>query len=225
MLLDRKEQEKIITNLLHEYFLGKEINYFHEYQNFHYRQINNKFVNEFCIQTSSSGYHYFEHFLSFYGVETIIMDVGVPNNKLEAYKSGILYLQTVKSDKKLDYDVDINPVKTKLGCLAYVDSIIKYIESEGINFTDKYSYLPNVLKEMNKLECQGKYWHQGLLVSADPFFCGLIISKLCNDPEYDKKFDFVESLYFPPENKLTANIPYLEKLKERLKTVKPIYNV
>ena len=32
--------------------------------------------------------------------------------------------------------------------------------TEGQLFTEKYSHLPNILNEMDKLESQGKYWKE-----------------------------------------------------------------
>ncbi|MGV4528957.1 hypothetical protein [Ornithobacterium rhinotracheale] len=75
---------------------------------------------------------------------------------------------------------------------------------------------------MDELTAQGKYWHEILSGSADYLFRGLIISKLCNDPNYNEKIKYTDKIFY---DKPDEWIPYYEKLKERLKSVEPKYNI
>ena len=80
---------------------------------------------------------------------------------------------------------------------------------------------------MDQLENEKKYWNGlfgegGILAGmVDAFLRGLIISKLCNDINFEKKVNIVENIF----NEDTKSLAKLEKLKERLKKVNPIYNI
>ena len=110
---------------------------------------------------------------------------------------------------------------------AYLDWYIGYLLGEGQEFLDYYSYLPNVLKKMDELEGKNICWsdkHYGILDwgrNAD--FIGIIISKLCNDPKYEKKLERFNAYYSEDENE--EDLPVFEKLKEILERVEPRYNV
>ena len=104
----------------------------------------------------------------------------------------------------------------------YVEKIEEYIQTDGQKFIETYSYLPNILKKMDELQAEGKYWSEILSGCEDNLFRGLIISKLCNDKNYNKKIEYVDSIFYESPDDW---IPYYEKLKERLKSVEPIYNV
>ena len=93
-----------------------------------------------------------------------------------------------------------------------------------------YSYLPNVLKCMDELLNQGLSWQngeQGILDwTLDAFFRGLIIAKLCNDPEsnFESKVRFCEKYLYDGTN--NEWLPLYEKLKaEVLPTIEPKYNL
>jgi hypothetical protein len=75
---------------------------------------------------------------------------------------------------------------------------------------------------MNRLEREGKYWAE-ILTGWPDFFRGLIISKLCNDTDFERKQNLMDEKFNIP--KLKKQLPYYEKLKRRLKTLKPIYNI
>ena len=80
---------------------------------------------------------------------------------------------------------------------------------------------------MDELTAQGKTWQNrenGILSgSLDAEFRGLIISKLCNDIGFDDKISMCDEIFSREQYK--DWLPYYEKLKERLKSVEPIYNV
>ncbi|HEV8512763.1 MAG TPA: hypothetical protein VGQ59_05785 [Cyclobacteriaceae bacterium] len=94
---------------------------------------------------------------------------------------------------------------------------INYIKVEAKEFVDTYRYLPNILKKMNELRAEGKFWSDILGGTVDHLFRGLIISKLCSDKGFEDKVVFVENVF--KENDLSKWQPYFVDLKERLKTV------
>ena len=109
---------------------------------------------------------------------------------------------------------------------AYLDWYISYLLGEGLEFLNYYSYLPNVLKKMDELDKTNTYWGKeevGILPWGAADFIGLVISKLCNDPKYEKKLERFNAYYSKDENE--EDLPAFEKLKEILERVEPRYNV
>ncbi|MDM1412113.1 hypothetical protein HX038_15360 [Myroides odoratimimus] len=109
----------------------------------------------------------------------------------------------------------------------FTNCIVDYLENSGKEFIEKYSYLPNILKRMDELQAEGKYWQDkecGILSgSLDAEYRGLIISKLCNDPKFRDKLELCDEVF---RDEIYSNwLPGYEKLKEILQTVEPIYNV
>jgi hypothetical protein len=123
----------------------------------------------------------------------------------EGYYSGIGY--EVNNEEELSF---------------FTNWIVNYLKNEGEKFIEKYSYLPNVLAEMDKLELEGKYWNELLAGGPEFLFRGLIVSKLCNDEKYNKKLSYVESLLISMADDY---LPYFETLKIRLNDLKPKYNI
>ena len=76
---------------------------------------------------------------------------------------------------------------------------------------------------MDELVDTGGYWSDLLTGGVSHLFKGLIISKLCNDPNFYNKIIFVDNIFATED--ISEYLPYYEKLKERLKSVEPIYNV
>ena len=109
----------------------------------------------------------------------------------------------------------------------FTEWILNYLKTDGQKFIETYSYLPNILKKMDELTAQGKTWQNmenGILSgSLDAEFRGLIIAKLCNDPNFQKKVEMCDTVF--NESCYEEWLPYYEKLKERLKSVESIYNV
>ena len=109
---------------------------------------------------------------------------------------------------------------------AYLDWYISYLLGEGLEFLNYYSYLPNVLKKMDELDKTNTYWGKeevGILPWGAADFIGLVISKLCNDPKYEKKLERFNAYYSKDENE--EDLLAFEKLKEILERVEPRYNV
>ena len=132
------------------------------------------------------------------------------------------YFLTTINDKNFTNKFDSIELNTEYEIINFTNWYIKYLKTDGQKFIETYSYLPNILNKMDELLAEGKYWSEILSGCEDNLFRGLIISKLCNDKNYNKKIEYVDSIFYEsPDDWL----PYYEKLKERLKSVEPIYNV
>ena len=110
----------------------------------------------------------------------------------------------------------------------YYNWYLGYINGEGADFVRHYSYLPNVLKRMDELVEAGLTWqypHKGILSGTlDAELRGLIISKLCNDPNFFHKLEKCDLVF--SEERYKKWLPYYEKLKaEVLPTIEPKYNL
>jgi len=163
--------------------------------------------------------------IGFKKVENIIVEIGLPNRDLSKIALGDDYLDTVfdndfvDSYKQIKLNVDLSTIE---GFRQWGHLIVDYAQGPGQAFIDTYSYLPNVLKEMDRLEAEGKYWKEILVGLADYDFRGLIISKLCSDPNFEEKVASRDEVFYNVPQ-LKDWIPYYNKLKERLKTIEPIY--
>ena len=137
------------------------------------------------------------------------------------------YFLTTINDKNFTNKFDSIELNTEYEIINFTNWYIKYLKTDGQKFIETYSYLPNILKKMDELTAQGKTWQNrenGILSgSLDAEFRGLIIAKLCNDPNFQKKVEMCDTVF--NESCYEEWLPYYEKLKERLKSVEPIYNV
>ncbi len=83
------------------------------------------------------------------------------------------------------------------------------------------------MDELVEVGLTWQYPHMGILAGTlDAFFRGLIIAKLCNDPEsnFESKVRFCEKYLYDGTN--NEGLLYYEKLKtEVLPTIKPKYNL
>ena len=132
------------------------------------------------------------------------------------------FLDTISDKKRLDKFSNVE-LKTEIEVLDFIQWYINYFEKEGKHFIETYSYLPNILKKMDELVDTGGYWSDLLTGGVPHLFKGLIISKLCNDPNFYNKIIFVDNIFATED--ISEYLPYYEKLKERLKSIEPIYNV
>jgi len=161
-------------------------------------------------------------------VEEVIREVGMPNFDPIAFEDGKKYFLTTVEDKVTVAPKNLHsglgyPVETPEDLEFITGWILHYLQNEGEAFVIQYSYLPNVLVEMDRLEAEGKFWYQGILSGGpDHLFRGLIISKLCNDLNFSEKVSKVDSIYYQDSDEW---LPFYEKLKQRLKTLEPVYNL
>ena len=153
-------------------------------------------------------------------VENLINEIGKPNFS----DSGNVSWRTVKDSLPNNYESELNDINfnTVLSSRKWGHLIVDYAEGPGKAFIDTYSDLPNVLKEMDRLEAEGKNTNEILVGLADRRFRGLIISKLCSDPNFEEKVASHDEVFYKVAQ-LKDWIPYYNKLKERLKTIEPIY--
>ena len=165
-------------------------------------------------------------FISIKCVEEIIFEIKKPNQDYSFIDNKKYFLLTVfDKETKMpdDYYRGIGyDINTQEDLEFFTEWILNYLKTDGQKFIETYSYLPNILKKMDELQAEGKYWSEILSGCEDNLFRGLIISKLCNDKNYNKKIEYVDSIFYESPDDW---IPYYEKLKERLKSVGPIYNV
>lgn len=165
--------------------------------------------------------------IHFMAVEEIILEIKTPINDYSNHIQGEDFTITVQKDFSVSYEEKFSKLdlKTVEGFEQWGHLILEYMEGEGKAFMEHYSYLPNVLKEMDRLEAEGKYWKE-ILVAGSPiwFFRGLIISKLCNDINFSSKKKWVDIFFNDAQYELEEWLPYYEKLKKRLETLEPIYN-
>ena len=175
---------------------------------------------KFYLNFSDMGDLYFSKYsMSIKQVESIVEEISSPNDTSHLDKERYIS-PTILDTSKNSYLYKI--IETQKELEDFTNWVIDYLEKEGKHFIETYSYLPNILKKMDELLAEGKYWSEILSGCEDNLFRGLIISKLCNDKNYNKKIEYIDSIFYEsPDDWL----PYYEKLKERLKSVEPIYNV
>lgn len=221
--------EQILKENLINYFSSFGFEYYHHYENTYFRK--NLGLCQYIIEIQSKSFSiggYNELGITYWDIEKIVSEVGLPGYDMEIYLKWLPFKKTI-IDKKFTQTIlgsETNSIISEEDCVIFSKNIIDYMENEGKKFFMNYSFLPNILEEMNNNQKESIYWSHGILKgTSEPFMSGLIISKLCNDPDYENKFEYVTNLYSAPENNLTAYLPYLEKLRERLKTVEPIYYV
>jgi hypothetical protein len=152
--------------------------------------------------------------LCIWKIENIILDVGIPTNDFKEQKKRETEFLTTVSDKEGNIDFNMNtPIKTDQTFSKYSSALIQYIENDGKKFVGNYASLPNLLLEMDSLQSEGKYWHEILGGGPEFLFRGLIISKLCNDPDFERKVAWVDEVM---KDDMEDWQPYYERLKSKL---------
>jgi hypothetical protein len=160
--------------------------------------------------------------LSINAIEDIILEIKFPNHDFSSYKNEDSPVFLTLGDRWGVLNVKDGELNSEEEIFNYANAVKQYIETDGQKFIERYSYLPNVLAEIDKLELEGKYWNELLAGGPEFLFRGLIISKLCSDEKYDIKLSYVESLLISMADDY---LPYFEKLKIRLENLVPKYNI
>ncbi|MBQ5476645.1 MAG: hypothetical protein IIT64_02460, partial [Bacteroidaceae bacterium] len=118
-----------------------------------------------------------------------------------------------------------------------VDYFLDYLFDTAKKFLEVCLYLPNIVREMDKHVQQEGAWmcaphmYSGRIeVSGfyDGFFRGLIISKMCDDPNFKNKLNLVESEVNAPNADDYWGTSFrsdYEKLKQILPTIEPKYSM
>ena len=175
----------------------------------------------FYLNFSNMGDLYFSKYdIAIKEVEDIIEEIGSPINTSHL-DSNRYFSDTVTDTSENPYLYEV--IETQEQLELFTNWMLSYLQNEGKHFIETYSYLPNILKRMDELMETKGYWSDILTGGVPHLFKGLIISKLCNDPNFNNKVSFVDNL-FATEN-ISEFLPYYEKLKERLKSVEPKYTI
>ncbi|WP_282075072.1 hypothetical protein [Maribacter aquivivus] len=156
-------------------------------------------------------------------VEKHILEIGIPNKDFSSINNENRLFTIFDNDfsqknQIFTYGLDLS---TTEGFRQWGHEIVDYAQGPGKAFIDTYSYLPNVLKEMDRLENEGKYWKEILVGGLDHLFRGLIISKLCDDPNFNMKLNKWDRVIYKSKYKIWHS--FYNALKERLKTIEPLY--
>ena len=160
-------------------------------------------------------------------VEEIIFEIKEPDQDYSHIDNKKYFLTTVFDGETkmpdgyyrgIGYDIN-----SQEDLVFFTEWILNYLKTDGKKFIETYSYLPNILKKMDELVDTGGYWSDLLTGGVPHLFKGLIISKLCNDPNFYNKIIFVDNIFATED--ISEYLPYYGKLKERLKSVEPIYNI
>ena len=224
------EKKEVLFSITHSYFLEKGFKYIRKLpQRYLKKEKEHIYCLSFGFKTRSNLHDNSNIQIHHKVVEKIVIEIGIPTNKLETQKEGKEFLYTVVQKSIVSANAEkpnniVTPIITEEDFIDWGKRLINYMEMEGLPFIEHYSYLPNVLTEMNRLEKEGKYWHEILGGRLEHVFRGLIISKLCNDYDYERKFKRWEEIICG-NSKYEKWYPYLKKLKEKLATLKPIYNL
>ena len=132
------------------------------------------------------------------------------------------------NDYVIETEDDVNMV---------VDYFLDYLFGTAKKFVETYLYLPNIVRKMDELTSKNIYWmsvvdinEMSIVGRYDCFFRGLIISKLCNDPLYEEKLQFVEKELIEDEKEEECyrwkNFRRdFERMKEILPTIEPKYRM
>ncbi len=128
-------------------------------------------------------------------------------------------------------------VETEDDINKVVDYFLDYLFGTAKKFVETYLYLPNIVRKMDELTSKNIYWmsvvdinEMSIVGRYDCFFRGLIISKLCNDPLYEEKLQFVEKELIEDEKEEECyrwkNFRRdFERMKEILPTIEPKYSM
>ena len=157
--------------------------------------------------------------VSFYEVEDHILKIQFPNTNLESYQNKKRnHLPTIRSKVNSTSFRESIYTPEQAEQVAY-DQIASY-ETEGQAFLDKYPTIVEVFYELDQLGVENcKELLSGM---GAAYIRLLIICKLCNDPNYQKKFDEVAKIFESPE--ATDWQPYWEQYQELLVSFEPKYN-
>ena len=220
-----KEKKKALYSIIKPYFKAQGFKYVKGIPERFVKEKEDIYLVGFDFKRGSDSHYFSPLRIHFTDVEDIIKMIRKPNydytKGIQRYSTG-----TIRKEFSESYDEKFSQIdlSTPSGFEQWGKLIIEYMEGEGKSFMEHYSYLPNVLKEMDYLENQGKIAYLDILVGGiDHIFRGLIISKLCNDKDFERKLSKWEKAIIIPKYKEWHSCFY--NLKEILKKTEPIYNV
>lgn len=170
--------------------------------------------------------------ISHHLVEEVILRVGLPNLDLTSFQADRDRLYTLydhtynypysRGAMKIGTKDDRKFIESLADVVEWSSMFLKYVKESGLNFVHSYSYLPNVLSELDRLQTDEKLNYNQLLTGmGDQWFRALIISKLCADPGFEEKCSRVDEKIL---GKLPDWEPYYLKLKFELAAIGPQFN-
>lgn len=216
--LNKAQREKIFFSILSPYFEDKGFKKYLSGSDPLYVLNHDNFVFHF-------GFNFFSNetigcsplFLTYYEVEDLILDVGIPEfNLIEQRKKDKYHLSTIEFRTKPD-NLKRHALNSEADIESFAESFIRYYEKEGMQFIERHKTLPKVFIGLQSIVD----WKLLVSGAGEAFIRVLIISKLCNDDEYGKKFTMIDEILKADEDWL----PYWEKYKTILKELTPRYNV
>lgn len=223
-----KDLRKDLHNLTHPYFKGigfkyqakKPACYIHESER------NATIKLYFDFKTLTYNHEFFPIRVSFPEVEKIINKIGEPNFEMKHLTE---YQDTIHHNFTPEFEHSYRELDltTPEAFIQWGEMIVKYMKEEGgYEFIEKFSYLPNVLEEMNRLDKKKILWKEFIMAGSPIwFFRGLVIAKLCNDLNYDSRVIWVNQFFYEEKYNLKEWIPKYDLLKEELSSTKPTYNI
>ena len=151
-------------------------------------------------------------------VENIILQVGIPNINMESYIKRENLLNTLHDKVNLENfmkEREKISLESEKGYIEWAKLIKQYMSIGASDFLNQFNYLPNVLTAIEDIEKRGlKNYLEILVGGIDHLFRALIISKLCNDENYDKRKQRFDELILQP--KYSSWHSYYKKLIDLL---------
>jgi hypothetical protein len=130
---------------------------------------------------TKSGFHTFSRVsLSHFEIEKIIVQSGIPNYDFTErllntdYSLTTVFDSTTKIAHGTNVTKDSLSVNSNEDAVSFAEAVIQYMNTIGYAFSETYSYVQNILSEMDRLEKEGDYWNKILSGGPDYFFRGLI---------------------------------------------------
>ncbi|WP_417443434.1 hypothetical protein [Joostella sp.] len=97
-------------------------------------------------------------------VESIILEIELPNFDLTSYKERKKYFfSTIKDivfNNEFDEKYYLKAPKTEVEMEAMATWLVNYLQTRGFAFAEHYSYLPNILAKMDELDKDEIPWHK-----------------------------------------------------------------
>jgi hypothetical protein len=145
------------------------------------------------------------------------IEIGMPGANLADYKQGKDQLFTVRERTPTPLpQAAYHFIKSENDAINFAKAVITYLEVKGWDFAQRYNDLESVLIQMDQLLQEGRYWSEIINGGPEFFFRGLIVSRLCNDKDFDSKISYVDGIFFDEAYSLADWIPYYELLKQKL---------
>ena len=236
--MQKINRRKEFFDTLNPYFIKRGFKFYNHFGNpTLVKYIREDLVCQFYFHfpTKSKIPSFSQFLISHFEVENIILELDTPDFDFELYKSihkERAILSTIEQKVKIDFKEN-KRLETVEDYKSYAKAILKYAQTDGKAFIEKYSYLPNILTKMNELENksdnwmnEGLYWRNdkgdSISGSAESYFRVLIISKLCNDPMLHEKIKKVDVMFSSWNEEWNQSY---EQLKIRLESISPKYNL